>query len=618
MSRIDFEPRMKDNAMDRFARYFPIVVGGTAVVIRFFYLWSFWGDHPFSQKLISDARIFDDWAWRIASGDWLGSADVFVLPPLYPYIMGVVYAVFGHAPKLIAALQAVAGCASAVLVYRLGARHFGACAGLIAGMLFAGYGPLVFYEGMLLGTTGAVFLCLLGLTLIDAMGENRGHWYCGGAGLVFGLAVLMRPNVLSAIPFLMFGAWWGYHRETPARTAMRLGGCFVGGLMLPLFVCGLRNGVVADDYVLITAHGGINFYMGNHADAPGWFSAPAGVDAQITPDGVRGNLEGPRSVAEEALGQSLKASEVSAFWFDKGVAFWKDDPLGALSVTVRKVRLFVSGYEVPLNYNFYYQRKFSALLRLPITELWVLFPLAFVGLFVCARQFDRHAVLYLWLVGYAAGVVAFHVSSRYRLPAIPIVMLFAGVGIWTLILWIQSQKWKHLGIGMAVLIMLWAGYRVALDDQLAKSHWGMDPFNLGTAYLWANENGRALSLLEEAEGYGQGDASLYYNLGLAYARKKKMDAAKRAYRRALLHNPDLVSAYVNLGNILFHQGEFREAINAYQEALKRDGNTHNARANMGWAHLSLGQINDARRAWRRVLQTAPNHPSAKAGMARVE
>ena len=606
----------KNNEMDRISRWFPYIVGGAAVVIRFFYLRSFWADHPFSQKLISDARIFDDWALRIASGDWLGAPEVFILPPLYPYLMGIVYTAFGHAPKLIIALQATAGCASAILVYRLGARHFGAWAGLFAGLLFATYGPQLFYEGMLLGTSGAVFLSLLGLTLISGNNKTHGHW--GLAGLVFGLSALMRPNILSAIPFLLFGAWWAYHKAKPARLSMRLAGYFAGGLILPLLLCGLRNGLVADDWVLMTAHGGINFYMGNHADAPGWFSAPAGMDAQITPDGAQGNLEGPRRVAEDALKRSLKASEVSSFWFNKGLAFWINDPIGALTVTLRKVRLFASGYETPLNYNFYYQRKFSALLRFPLTELWLLFPLSIVGIIVAARQFDRHAILYLWLIGYAAGVLAFHVSSRYRMPAIPIVIIFAGMGIWTLISWIQSQKWKPLCIGAAVLIILWTGYRIELNGQLAQNNWGMDPFNLGTAYLWANENERARLYLEEAEKYGQGDAVLYYNLGLAYSRTQKTEAAKNAYRLSLSQDPDLLRAYVNLGNILFHEEKFHEAINNYREALKRDANTHNARANMGWAYWSLGRTNEARSAWQRVLQSAPDHPSAKAGMARIQ
>ena len=79
----------------------------------------------------------------------------------------------------------------------------------------------------------------------------------------------MRPNILSAIPFLLFGAWWAYHKAAPAKRSIRLASYFLGGLILPLLLCGLRNGLVADDWVLITAHGGINFYMGNHPDAAG-------------------------------------------------------------------------------------------------------------------------------------------------------------------------------------------------------------------------------------------------------------------------------------------------------------------------------------------------------------
>ena len=187
-------------------------------------------------------------------------------------------------------------------------------------------------------------------------------------------------------------------------------------------------------------------------------------------------------------------------------------------------------------------------MRFPIAELWLLFPLSIVGLIVAARQFDRHAILYLWLIGYAARRVGpFHVSSRYRMPAIPILMIFAGLGIWTLISCVQSQKWKNLCIGAVALIILWTGYRIEQNAQLAQNNWTMDPFNLGTAYLWANENEQARSYLEEAEKYGQGDAVLYYNLGLAYARTEKMDAAKSAYRKALSLDPDMVRAYVNLG-----------------------------------------------------------------------
>ena len=101
------------------------MVGGTALLIRFFYMWSFWGGHPFSGKLISDARVFDDWGRRIAGGDGWGRAEVFDLPPLYAYLLGVFYTVFGYSPRGVVVIQALLGVASAVLVYRLGRRHFG-------------------------------------------------------------------------------------------------------------------------------------------------------------------------------------------------------------------------------------------------------------------------------------------------------------------------------------------------------------------------------------------------------------------------------------------------------------------------------------------------------------
>jgi len=543
---------------------------------------------------------------------------VFDLPPLYAYLLGVFYTVFGYSPRGVVVIQALLGVASAVLVYRLGRRHFGSWVGLVGGVLFAGYGPQLFYEGMLLGNSGAVFLCLVGVSLLDEVVEREegALWWWGVGGWVLGLVALMRPNVLSAIPFLLFGVWW-VKRRNWGWVMMRPVGLFVGFLVVPLLMCGLRNGLMSGDWVLITSHGGINFYMGNHAGAPGWFSAPEGVDAQITPEGVQGNLEGTRRVAEVALGRSLKASEVSGYWFGKGLEFVFGHPGAALGLMGHKTWLFLSGYEIPLNYNFYYQRQYARLLQIPITELWVVFPLAFVGMVVALRQFDRHALLYLWGVGYAVGVILFHVSSRYRMPVIPFVMLFAAYGGWMLVAWVRGQSWRSFGLGMGVLLVLWAGYWVDLNRWVAGSNFGQDPFNLGTSYLWANENLRALDLLEEAEGYRQGDGALYYNLGLAYARLDKKDKAKWAYQEALLRKPDMVTAQVNLGNIWFHEGEYQKAIGAYREALKRDGQAHNARANMGWALFTIGKMQDARGEWESVLRVVPNHPSAVAGMERL-
>ena len=50
---------------------------------------------PFFDVLLGDANGYDAWARRLADGDWIGT-EVFYQAPLYPYFLGVVYAVAGR------------------------------------------------------------------------------------------------------------------------------------------------------------------------------------------------------------------------------------------------------------------------------------------------------------------------------------------------------------------------------------------------------------------------------------------------------------------------------------------------------------------------------------------
>ena len=64
---------------------------------------------------MGDARGYDQWAQRLAGGDWIGT-DVFYQAPLYPYFLGVVYAIAGHDLLAVRIVQALVGSLSAVLV----------------------------------------------------------------------------------------------------------------------------------------------------------------------------------------------------------------------------------------------------------------------------------------------------------------------------------------------------------------------------------------------------------------------------------------------------------------------------------------------------------------------
>ena len=77
----------------------------TALGLRLIYLWQI-HDAPFFDLVIGDAKSYDLWAQRIATGQWLGQ-EVFYQAPLYPYFMGVWYWVFGHSLLAVRIIQAL-------------------------------------------------------------------------------------------------------------------------------------------------------------------------------------------------------------------------------------------------------------------------------------------------------------------------------------------------------------------------------------------------------------------------------------------------------------------------------------------------------------------------------
>ena len=69
----------------------------TALAVRLVHVWQMRAT-PFFSVLLGDSRGYDEWARRIAGGEWLGG-EVFYQAPLYPYMLGVIYAAVGRHPN---------------------------------------------------------------------------------------------------------------------------------------------------------------------------------------------------------------------------------------------------------------------------------------------------------------------------------------------------------------------------------------------------------------------------------------------------------------------------------------------------------------------------------------
>ena len=119
-----------------------------------------------------------------------------------------------------------------------------------------------------------------------------------------------------------------------------------------------------------------------------------------------------------------------------------------------KTYLFWHGHEVGRNQDLYYARNFSSLLSMLLWKssiafpFGVLAPLALLGIGLLWREgLHREpgsALLLLFLLSYALSVVLFFVTARYRLPVVPVLLLFAVHGVKWCYCLVQERQMRPL------------------------------------------------------------------------------------------------------------------------------------------------------------------------------
>ena len=129
-------------------------------------------------------------------------------PPAYPYFLGAVFAVSGDSLTAGRLASAVLGVVSVALIGLIAQVVWSQRVALISIAVAAIYPPLVLLSGTLLSEALALPL-VLGLVLLVLVyrDEPRPRWVIPLAGLLFGLALLDRPALVTFAVPLVFGLW---------------------------------------------------------------------------------------------------------------------------------------------------------------------------------------------------------------------------------------------------------------------------------------------------------------------------------------------------------------------------------------------------------------------------
>lgn len=548
-------------------KYLLLIILALALLLRLTH-WIAVHHQPFFSQLIMDSYQYDRWAQHIAAGNWLGS-EVFFQAPLYPYFLASVYTIFGRnldAVYLIQILFSVLGCFA---LYKAGEKMGGSLLGLAAAGLYAVYGAFLFYDVQILKTSLAVTtVCFLLWSLAEAK-DQKSFRVWAVSGLLFGILVLLRENAFLVIPFLLILAYKSHEKKT---VFLKKCGALLTGTLLVLLPVALRNGMVGGNFLPTTFQGGVNFYIGNNPEASGTYQPI--VSGKQMPFYERTE---PQRIAEKETGKDLSPWEVSNYWLQKSVDWIAQNPLDFIQLQFKKLAMFWSWYEWPDAVDYYYIKGKSPVLGFPLLEFGQIFLWALVGIFLQRRKLLHFLPAVLFILAWMSSTVLFFIFSRYRLPVVPGLMLFAGLPLVKACRWFQEKKFKHAGILSSLLI-------AAL----------IVPF--GTHFSPRMD-------------------LVHYNLALIHENQGRIQKAYRHYRKSYEENPQNFLASLNIGNIHSRQNRWKKALEWYQKAQKIEPQAEGVLINLGNAHTALENWEKAQTYFQEALQINPENILALHGMA---
>ena len=485
--------------------------------------------------------------------------------PLYPALLHGVYALFGPSLKAAAGFGIACDATTAALIVlialRLGARP--ALAGL-AGLLYAAYPLAIAYACLTMpNTLNALLLATAALALLHLPGRRWPAWATCGA--LLGIAALGWAAWLLIVAALV--VYWGVRRFHQGGGAPPPGGrclaAFVLGFSLPLLPVAWHNSRAEGAFVLLTTHGGFNFYMGNHERATGH---PVRVrDFRMS---ARAMLEDAHRAAEQAAGRALTRAESSAWWSGQGRAFWREQPGTALALTARKLMLFWNHAEVDDLRIVEQARLLTGRFTSPLWPGFALIGwLGLLGLFFAPRAGPLRIIL---LTG-MAGLVLYFITARYRLTLAPAMLALGAAGLTAAFAHVGTRRWIPL-VGGALAAALVVAWPLPVRDQRAVDH-----YNAAVQLVQAGRLEDARRLAEAGLEVDARSADLHHVLGSVRFKQERFREAASAFARCAALDPAHPQAAYNLALSLARTGDICGAHRALTQAAALRPLPENAR-----------------------------------------
>lgn len=443
----------------------------------------------------TDCFIFWQWALEITEKDFLGDG-IYHQSPLYPYFLAAMFKVFGGNFYIPRFFQMVLGSLTCVMAGLLGRRAGGDVAGIFAAILAAIYGPMILYDGAILRTNLITFINTLVILLMFRVQDKLRFTFGLWLGIAVGFAILAKENMLIMLPGLIF---WLYlcSRKTSYRLATHTGVGMALGIVLILGLLMARNMAVGVRPLAISSRGAIEFISGNVPQA-------SGVGWAISPNTNR-IVEASDGKMTKVIWEVLKEN--------------REDPLGLVSQQFRKLFVLISDYEYPNNISLYVEKRYVSFFSFPWPGFSAILAFGLLGIVIVIRRWRELFPLYVYLGLYTIGTVAFYIIARFRIPLMPVLIVFAGVALAKILQASIERKFLFgLALVVSAIILIVLGRSYPPDRLLISDYQNMIRYHLISGQKETARNvlkeglstTRQILALEDSAAYRYRLASLLY------------------------------------------------------------------------------------------------------------
>ncbi len=405
--------------------------------------------------IVSDAQVYERQGWQIAQG--LGLVDpvpTAFYPPLYPYVIGGLYALLGRQPMLVQLVQAILSAVTSVAIYDIVRTVWKRrdMALVAAGLVAIDFAWVLYPRLMLTETLFGAVLAIAMVALARAWESDRLVWWAG-FGMATAGAALARPPI-EFLPLAVLASWLlrQWRRQQGRRLPILRRWLLISAVVLTSFIVTVapwvwRNartfGVLTPQ---LTSSAGTGLYVSYFALNGPVYEQKEFRDPRWA-EGLRLKYEPTRQAEWNR----------SAYLTREVMTYLRAHPWLIVQLVPQKLLYLAWPYDwVLFSGHGYLDLTYVALIPFVLLGLWQVH---------CARQWQQTAPVWLVIL-YTIGMsVMFLGAPRYRMPIHPYVYAFAAIG---LLWWIQRHAaWPRWIAGWLFAVALIAASSDRVKQLLA-------------------------------------------------------------------------------------------------------------------------------------------------------